>query len=84
MPQEDQNKYELVAFSKEEAEKVQAAIDETLKKHGAEIIITNSVQVFKKVLKQAPVEAPVENGVPTPAEFLPTQNESGSESAPIA
>lgn len=73
-----EQKFELVAFTKEEAKKVQDAIDETLKLHGAEIVITNSVQVFKKVLTEANPE-----GVPSPAEFLPAEN-GGSGEAPAS
>lgn len=69
MPNEN-DKYELVAFTKEEAVAVQNAIDETLKRMGAELVITNSVQVFKKVLK--------ETGTPSPAEFLPDTNARGA------
>ncbi len=69
MPEE--SKYDLKAYSKEEAAVVQDKINEFLKELGAEIVVSNTVQVFKRVPKE-------EVGVPTPAEFLPETNARGA------
>lgn len=79
---ENKQETKLVPFTIEEGKLVQADVDAALAKHEAELVVTPVidekgcikvlVQAFKKV-------APVETGIPSPAEFLTPNTDGGND-----